>query len=109
MNLLIAFIHREDTAAVLKKLQEMPVPTTVLESRGGFLPQANQTLLLAVEDSQTDEVLTLFRAACTRRTAQVDTMFAGGMIENIGLPAVTNVEIGGATILILAVTRAVKI
>lgn len=109
MRLLIAFVHREDAGALLTKLQRAKIPVTALESRGGFLRRGNATILTAVEDSQVDRLLQLLRETCRPRAEAVDTTFAEGGLESIGLPAGTKIPVGGATALLLEVSRVVKI
>lgn len=109
MKLIIAFIQGDDAGPVLAKLQRANVPTTALESRGGFLRRSNQTIFTTVEDTQTERVLGILRETCKPRAERVDTTFAGGAVENLGLPATTEVPVGGATVLVVDVSRVVKI
>lgn len=109
MKLVIAFVHADDAATVLGKLQRGKIPSTALESRGGFLRRGNATILSAVEENDVERVLTILRAACKPRAEHVDTTFAGGSVETIGLPGSAEVPVGGATVLLLDVARVVKI
>lgn len=109
MKLIIAFVHGDDAGPVLSKLQRANIPSTALESRGGFLRRSNQTVLTTVDDAQTERVLDILRDTCKPRAERIDTTFAGGAVENLGLPAVTDVPVGGATVLVLDVNRVVKI
>ena len=109
MKLMIAFVHADDVGSVLQKLQRARVPTTALESRGGFLRRGNATIMSAVEEDGVERVLEILRTACKPRTERVDTTFAGGAVESLGLPATTEVPVGGATVLVLDVAQVVKI
>lgn len=109
MKLIIAFIQGDDAGPVLAKLQRANIPTTALESRGGFLRRSNQTIFTTVEDTQTERVLDILREACKPRAERVDTTFVGGAVENLGLPPTTEVPVGGATVLVLSVSQVVKI
>lgn len=109
MKLIIAFVQGDDAGPVLAKLQRANIPTTALESRGGFLRRNNQTILTTVDDTQTERVLDILRETCKPRAERVDTTFAGGAVENLGLPATTEVPVGGATVLVLEVSQVVKI
>lgn len=109
MKLIIAFVHANDAGTVLQKLQRGNIPSTALESRGGFLRRGNATILSAVEEEEADRVLSILRAACKPRTEHVDTSFAGGSVETIGLLGSAEVPVGGATVLLLDVARVVKI
>lgn len=109
MKLVIAFVHSDDAGALLTKLQRSNIPSTALESRGGFLRRGNSTILTAVEEHQVERVLSILRETCKPRTEQVDTAFASGSLESLGLPGTTEVPVGGATVLVLDVASAVKI
>lgn len=109
MKLVIAFLSGDDASRVLSKLQQADIPSTMLESRGGFLRRSNATLLTALEEDRIDRVLHILRETCKPRTERVDTAFAGGTVENLGLPPVTEVPVGGATVLVLDVERVIRI
>lgn len=109
MKLIIAFVHADDAGTLLSKLQRAKIPVTALESRGGFLRRGNSTILTAVEEDQVERVLNILRETCKPRAEHVDTTFASGSLESLGLPGTTEVEVGGATVLVLEVSRVVKI
>lgn len=109
MKLIIAFVSGEDANRVLGKLQQADLPATLLESRGGFLRRGNATLLTAVEEERVERVLSILRETCKPRAERVDTTFAGGTVENLGLPPVAEVPVGGATVVILEVEKSVRI
>lgn len=109
MKLIIAFVQGDDAGPVLAKLHRANIPSTALESRGGFLRRSNQTILTTVEDAQAERVLEILRETCKPRAERVDTTFAGGAVENLGLPATTEVPVGGATVLVLDVAKVIKI
>lgn len=109
MKLVIAFVHADDAAPLLGKLQRANLPVTALESRGGFLRRGNATLLMAVEEEMVERVLKLLRETCKPRAEAVDTTFAAGSVESVGLPTHATVPVGGATVLLLNVGQVVKI
>lgn len=109
MKLVIAFISTDDQSAVLTKLLRAKITTTALESRGGFLRRGRSTILTAVEDDWVDRVLAILRESCKPRTETVDTTFAAGSVESLGLPSGAEVPVGGATVLVLDVGQVVKI
>lgn len=109
MKLIIAFVHSDDAGSLLTKLQRAKIPSTALESRGGFLRRGNSTILTAVEGDQVERVLHVIRETCKPRAEQVDTAFASGSLESLGFPGATEVPVGGATVLILDVAHVVKI
>lgn len=109
MKLIIAFVHADDVGAVLAKLQRARIPGTALESRGGFLRRGNSTILTAVEETLVDRVLNILRETCRPRAEHIDTTFAAGGVESLGLPVSAEVPVGGATVLIVDVADVVKI
>ncbi len=109
MKLIIAFVHTEDASAVLTKLQRAKIPSTALESRGGFLRRGNSTIVSAVEEALVEKVLGVLRASCKPRAEHVDTTFAEGSVESVGLPSTAEVPVGGATVLVLDVGQVIKI
>jgi uncharacterized protein YaaQ len=56
MKLVIAIIHEEDAAEVLRALAARGLQSTRLASEGGFLAKPNATLLIGVEDARVEEV-----------------------------------------------------
>lgn len=109
MKLIIAFVHADDAAPLLGKLQRANISVTALESRGGFLRRGNATLLMAVDEDAIERVLKLLRETCKPRAEAVDTTLAAGSIESVGLPVRATVPVGGATVLLLDVAQVVKI
>jgi uncharacterized protein YaaQ len=109
MKLLIAFIQRGDASALLARLREEQVSVTALESRGGFLRKQNTTLLLALPDDRVTAVIASIREVCSARSERVDTTFATGDIESVGLPTPTEVLVGGATVLVVSLEDVVKV
>lgn len=109
MKLVIAFVHVDDVGMILTKLQRANISVTALESRGGFLRRGNSTILTAVEEGEVERVLAILRETCRPRVEHVDTTFASGSLESVGLPATAEIPVGGATVLVLDVARVVKI
>lgn len=109
MKLVISFVHADDVGALFTKLQQSNITSTALESRGGFLRRGNATVLTAVEEPEVERILSILKEICKPRVEHVDTTFASGSLESVGLPATTEIPVGGATVLILDVSRVVKI
>lgn len=109
MKLIVAFIHKEDSHKLLQALRKQNISVTAVESEGGFLRRSNMTFLIGAEDVQVEKVKTIIKENCQARTETIDTSFAAGDIESIGLPSQTDIMVGGATILVLDVTEKIKI
>lgn len=109
MKLLIAFIQKEDAGKLLKRLREENIAVTSVESEGGFLRRRNTTVFIALADDQVPQTLSIIKDICRARTERVDTTFATGDVESIGLPTPAEIPVGGATVLILGISEIVKI
>lgn len=109
MKLIIAFVHKEDSHNLLQALRKQNISVTAMESEGGFLRRSNMTFLIGAEDNQVEDVKKTIAENCQSRTETIDTNFATGEIESVGLPSQTNITVGGATILVLDVAEKIKI
>ena len=109
MKLIVAFIHKEDSHALLQELRKNNISVTAMESEGGFLRRSNMTFLMGVENDRVSTVKKIIQENCQSRTESIDTTFAAGDIESVGLPSQTEVPVGGATILVLDVEEKIKI
>jgi len=109
MKLIIAFIHKEDNHKLLQALRKQNIPVTAMESKGGFLRRCNMTLLIGAENNQVENAKKIIKENCQSRKETIDTSFADGDIESVGLPTQADVTVGGATILVLDVAEKIKI
>ncbi len=98
MKLVIAVVQDEDAEATVQALTEHGHRVTRLATTGGFLRRGNTTLLTGVPDDKVDDVLTVLRHTCRRRTVyttlvtETPTMLPSSVVE---------VEVGGATVFVL--------
>jgi uncharacterized protein YaaQ len=109
MKLIVAVVHSEDAGSLVDALLERDFRATRLHSSGGLLKQANATIILGVEDDEVDEVMAIVRESCTSRTAVVNPMPPIMEPGEFFMPYPLEVEVGGATIFVLAVDRFEKI
>jgi uncharacterized protein YaaQ len=105
VKLVVAIVHSEDAGALVDALLERDYRATRLHSSGGFLRQSNATFLLAVEDRQVDEVIDLVRQTCTARTQVVNPMPPIMEPGEFFMPYPLEVEVGGATVMVLPIER----
>ena len=99
-KLVICFVHRDDATRVMTALRESELRVTELRSEGGFLRAGNATLIMGVEDDQLPLAMSVIDRNCQRRTEQVPVELLGGA-DGAWLP--TEVEHGGATVLVLPI------
>jgi uncharacterized protein YaaQ len=105
VKLVVAIIHNEDAGALVDGLLEKEYRATRLHSSGGFLKQSNATILLVVEEADVDEVMGIVRANCVSRTQVVNPMPPIMEPGEFFMPYPLEVEVGGATVMVLPVER----
>lgn len=109
MKLVIAIV-RDDYAEVLANaLTERGFRHTKLASTGGFLRKGNTTLLVGVEDGETDDVIAVKNEVCRPRQEYIPAQSVytshsiSPGISSPGLPI--EAKAGGATIFVVNVER----
>lgn len=105
VKLVIAIVNPEDAGSLVDALLERDFRATRLHSSGGFLKQANATVILGVEEDSVEEVLEIIRASCHSRTQLVNPMPPILEPGEFFLPYPLEVEVGGATVFVLPVER----
>jgi uncharacterized protein YaaQ len=101
-KLVIALVHRDDAGRLVTALRDTDLRVTELRSEGGFLRSGNATLMIGVEDDQLPQVMSVIDRNCQRRTEQVPVELLGD-VDGAWLP--TEVEHGGATVLVLPIEQ----
>ncbi|MDI6893977.1 MAG: cyclic-di-AMP receptor [Bacillota bacterium] len=109
MKLIVAVIQDKDSVRLLEALVKRGYRATKLASTGGFLREGNTTVLIGVEDGETDEVLATIRETCRPREQLVTplTPMSGPADSYVAYPV--EVVVGGATVFVLNVDRYEKI
>lgn len=106
MKLIIAVVQDEDAEAAVQALTEHGYRVTRLATTGGFLRRGNTTLLTGVENDKAEDVMTVLRTTCRRRSVfttlvtETPTMLPSSVVE---------VEVGGATVFVLDMEQLVQI
>jgi uncharacterized protein YaaQ len=109
VKLIVAIVHNEDAGALVDALLEHEYRTTRLQSSGGFLKQSNATVILGVEDDKVEDVMAIVRENCTSRTQIVNPMPPIMEPGEFFMPYPLEVEVGGATVFVLAVERSERL
>jgi len=109
MKLIIVFVQKEDSQKLLHALRQENLSATAMESEGGFLQRKNVTILMALPEEKIELTKKIIKDSCQSHTERVDTSFAAGDIESVGLPNQVNVQVGGATILEMDIAEVTKI
>ena len=104
MKLIMAVVQDIDADTAIKALVKAGHRVTRIASTGGVFRQGNTTFMTGVEDEQVDEVLTILRRTCSRRTrllpASPDPVEPATMWT-----ATVEVPVGGATVFVVDVER----
>jgi uncharacterized protein YaaQ len=105
VKLVFAIVHNEDAGVLVDALLEHEFRATRLHSSGGFLKQSNATIVLGVEDTQVEAVISIVRENCTSRTQTVNPMPPIMEPGEFFMPYPLEVEVGGATVFVTPVER----
>ena len=105
MRLILAILHSKDADSCVTVLNDAGFACTRLGTSGGFLDRENSTLLIGVEASQVDRVIELIRGRAKRRNERLPAAAAAARAAGAAPPPPVDVEVGGATIFVLAIDR----
>ena len=104
-KLLIAFVHRDDSAAVSDALRDEGFRFTQVPSLGGFLSEPNSTFLLAVEDERVRAVTGLLEQVSTQRQVEMPLV----LLDRLRDWQDRVVSYGGATVLVVNLEEIIRI
>lgn len=105
MKLIVAVVHGEDAGGLVDALTDKDYRVTRLHSTGGFLKQANVTVMLGVEEAQVEDVLAVIRETCHARSQYINPMPPLMEPGEFYMPYPVEVTFGGATVFVLDVAR----
>ena len=105
MKLVFAVVHSEDAGELVDALTEKEYRVTRLQSSGGFLKQANATVLVGVEEGQIEDVLAVVRERCHARSQYINPMPPIMEPGEFYMPYPVEVTFGGATVFVVDVDR----
>ena len=108
MKLIIAVVQDKDVPRLMDGLVRAGFSATKLASTGGFLREGNSTVLVGVEDEETDKVINVVKETCRSREQLVTPITPIGPGESY-VPYPVGVVVGGAIIFILPVEKFVKV
>jgi uncharacterized protein YaaQ len=105
MKLVVAIVQAEDASGLLSQLSNRGFRATRIKTAGGFLREANATILIGVDAADVDTVVQTIHENCTTRQQQITAIPAVMEPGEFFLPYPVEVEVGGATIFVLDVER----
>ena len=109
MKLVIAIVHNEDAGSLVDALTDKDYRVTRLQSTGGFLKQANATVMLGVDEAQIEDVLAVIRETCHAGSQYINPMPPLMEPGEFYMPYPVEVSFGGATVFVLDVARTERI
>ena len=108
MKLVLAIVHDDDAAKLVRLLNQEGFMVTKLVSSGGFLRVRNTTLFSGVEDEKVEDVLNIFRTNCKMKNKMVGDFTPYTNLDGFVRRPI-EVKVGGATVFVLDVDQFVKI
>lgn len=105
MKLVLAIVQREDAGTLIDALTERGHRATRINTAGGFLKEGNATVLVGVDDSKVDEVLSVVETNCNTRTQYINPLPPVMEPGEFYMPYPVEVQVGGATVFVLNVER----
>jgi uncharacterized protein YaaQ len=109
MKMVVAIMHGDDAGDCIEALADRGIPTTRLDSRGGFLQKGNATLLCGVAENQVDVVMSVLREHSKNRTEILNPMPPIVEPGDLYVPYPMEVEVGGAVVFVVDVERFEKL
>ena len=106
MVILLAVLQAQDADLVTSALRKFGVSAYELSSTGAFLGRKNVTLLLPVETTGVDLVLSELKRNCRQRIEYVSMPIEG---QPLPIPSPIPITVGGATIFILEIEQYLEV
>lgn len=105
MQLIYAVVQDKDVARLSERLVKGGIRATKLASTGGFLRSGNTTFMIGVNEDKVDDVLAIIKQSCRAREQLVTPLSPlGNQVESyVSYPV--SVQVGGATVFVVAVDR----
>ena len=108
--MVITVVQGKDAGVLTDKLVARRYGVTRINTSGGFLRESNATFLIGVEDDQVEDVIEVIRANCKTRSRYLNPMgLMGEPGGEIYTPNPVEVQVGGATIFVLAVDKYLRL
>jgi uncharacterized protein YaaQ len=105
MKLIVAIVQDEDTGTLADALVAAGHRFTKVSTTGSFLRTGNTSLLIGVDDADVPAVMGILRRTCRRRT-QVAVPYSPALEPGLlYMPENFEVEVGGAVVFVIEVSR----
>ena len=105
MKLIMSIVHSDDAGRLVDALTGSGYRATTISTTGGFLRQGNATIFVGIDDAQVPHVLHLIQENCKTRTQFVNPLPPVMEPGEMYMPTPVEVQLGGATVFVLDVSR----
>lgn len=106
MVILLVVLQAQDADLVTSSLKKTGVVAYELSSTGAFLGRKNVTLLIPVDSSKVELVLSELKRNCRQRIEYVSMPIEG---QPLPIPSPIPITVGGATIFILEIDQYLEV
>ena len=109
MKLILAIVQEKDSRRLIEVLVAAEFQATMLASTGGFLREGNATVLIGTDENKVEDVLAIVQKTCHVREQLVSPLppVVEPVDSYISYPV--KVQVGGAIVFVLDISRMVKI
>ena len=108
MRLAVCIVHNRDRNKLTDEMLKAGFKFTVIGSTGGFLREGNSTMLVGLEDEQTDAFKQIVQDNCQAREQMVNVMPFEAAPPGAFIPSPVKVPVGGAVLFFLNVDEFVR-
>ena len=105
MKLVLTVVHDRDKNKITETLLRNGYKFTKIGSTGGFLREGNVTLLIGVDESELDKVLSVIGESCKTREQFVNVLPPDAAPVGAFMPSPVKVLVGGAVAFVMDVER----
>lgn len=105
MKLVMSIVHSDDAGRLVNALTAAGYRATTISTTGGFLRQGNATVLVGCEDELLEDLLRLVRENCRTRRQFINPLPPVMEPGEMYMPTPVEVQLGGATVFVLEVSR----
>jgi uncharacterized protein YaaQ len=104
MKLIMGIVNSDDADRLVRLLTKAGYRATTISTTGGFLRQGNATIFVGTDDENVPQVLQLIKDNCNTRMQYVNPLPPVMEPGEMYIPTPVEVQVGGATVFVLAVT-----
>ncbi len=105
MKLIMSIVQSDDAGRLVDALTAAGYRATTISTTGGFLRQGNATIFVGTEDEKEDGALQLIQQTCQTRRQFINPLPPVMEPGEMYMPTPVDVQLGGATVFVLDVTR----